>query len=332
MTDPDELIDGLLRDFPHHRPGTRPVHSFGVVATGEYQPNDVAHRFVTATPLAGPASTPVTVRYSSGRGDRHVPDSKRDVRGMAVRFERGGQPPFDLICMTLPIFFNRTVANFQKLMTAAEPPAEEYRRGWLRKLLDQIHLRTAPEDLLSSDVAVGGLSADMPEICPALVSHLHAGATESFATRRYHAVHAYRVTGDDGATRWLRFTWDPVAGVRNIKTDAERFLEGELGTRDCVQFVLRALVADQGDDLGDPTRPWPRSRQRLVLGHLTLDGFTHGSGEELEFNPHHLPDGITVDKSDEIFWTRGDVYKRSAERRKAVRHALTADSGTGGQG
>ena len=82
-----ELIDGILRVFPAHGPGTRPVFSSGIAADGWFQPTDVAARYTSAVPLVG--QIPVTVRFSNGTGDQGVPDNRRDVRGMAVRFHGG---------------------------------------------------------------------------------------------------------------------------------------------------------------------------------------------------------------------------------------------------
>jgi catalase len=85
-----------------------------------------------------------------------------------------------------------------------------------------------------------------------------------------------------------------------------------------VEFVLRAQVADQGDDTSDPTRPWPQSRRRIVLGHLRLDGPVDDPAvtEALAFDPHRLPSGIDVDPDDEIFAVRGDAYRTSQRHRE----------------
>ena len=320
--DPMELVRALLRDFPGHQAGTRPVHSFGVLTRGRFEPTATGQQVLGGTPLGCEGGLPVAVRFSNGRGDRERPDCTRDVRGMAVRFSSDEVPEkvfFDMICMTLPVFFNRRVADFHALAVAAIPPAVAPRITPWRKLLDLANLRTRDPDPMPGDPAVAALSVAMPEVCPALVAHFNQTPTESFATCRYHAVHAFRVVGDDDSALWLRFMWDPVANVRRSDTDAEDYLRSELSSRRRVQFVLRALVADQGDELADVTRPWPRSRRRLTLGHLTLDKLREDGAEEIEYNPRHLPEGITAHPDDEIFWARGPVYAASAEFRAGVR-------------
>ena len=43
------------------------------------------------------------------------------------------------------------------------------------------------------------------------------GAPESYARASYHAVHTFMVTAPDGVRRPVRFSWQPVAGVRNTE-------------------------------------------------------------------------------------------------------------------
>lgn len=331
MSESKELVQHLLRDFPDHQPGTRPVHAYGVVARARFRASDVAHRYTAAAPFAKRAVR-VTVRFSSGTGDQGDSDARRDVRGMAVRFHGGKGAGFDMVCMTLPVFFVRTVDAFREFTTAAEPPIPPVTRSRWRDVLDQLNLRKPPKDPRPSDAGLRELSVRRPEVCPALSASSKEYPTESFATRSYHPVHAFQLTNDKGVSCHVRFHWEPVLGVRNIATTAEQFLQQELRTRDKdmgpLQFVLRAQIADQGDDLADPTRPWPQTRRRVVLGHLTLhrsravgerEALPLDTGEELEFDPHRLPDGIIVHPGDEIFKARGDVYRESARLRRIVR-------------
>src|SRR5829696_6673740 len=106
MSTAEDLIHGLLRLSPQHRAGTRPVHAAGFAARGRFEPAEDAPRFTGASPLTKAGD--VTVRFSNGAGDHGAPDTRRDPRGMAVRFHDGdGGAAFDMICMTLPVFFVR---------------------------------------------------------------------------------------------------------------------------------------------------------------------------------------------------------------------------------
>lgn len=344
-----DLIRGICRVFPHHRPGTRPIHSYGVVARGRFQPNEVARRLTAAPLFMNHPEVDVTVRFSNGTGNAGSSHAGPSVQGMAARFhsrprrpmpersdarrragDRDGRDPgwddvtdgcFDLVATTLPVFYVRRLATFRDFLAAAEPPDRPLRRPWWRTPLDRMNLRAPREDAHPGDEGVVAFAAKHPEACPALAAQFGAKMPESFATRSYHAAHAFRLAHAAGGHRHVRFVWEPVAGVRFTSTKAID-LRAELterGRREDIHFVLRATVAEQGDDIADPARPWPKGRRRLVLGLLTLNGFTGDDGEDLEFNPHHLPNGIDVDQRDELFHVRNQVYATSARWRKAQR-------------
>lgn len=352
-----ELIEGIVRIFPHHAPGTRPIHSYGVVARGRFQPSAVVRRLTKAAVFVDHAEVDVTVRFSNGTGNSGSADSGPSVQGMAVRFHpRPRQPTddrlpsadrngpgwddathgsFDLVATTLPVFYVHRLEAFRGFLAAAVPPDPPRRRPWWRPYLDGMNFRRTPKHPHPGDAGVLAYSARHPETCPALAAQFGASFPESFATRSYHAAHAFRLSDAAGPTCHVRFTWEPVAGVRNqgaqddpgpdCRGDRRREprvvdLRAELterGRRGGIHFVLRATVAEQGDDVANPARPWPKGRRRLVLGLLILDGFAGDDGEDLEFNPHNLPEGIEVDQRDEIFHVRNEVYATSARWRKA---------------
>ncbi len=280
----------------------------------------MASRYTSAHPLT--TEVPVTVRFSNGTGDDGVPDNRRDARGMAVRFYGGsGQPAFDMVCTTLPVFPVRDVESFRELSEAAVPPKRRRRGRWWRELVDYASLRTPLEDPAPGDEGLLKFSSRHPGACPALLAYFNQGTPESFATRSYHAAHAFALTAADGSSRYARFHWEPVSGVRDTSTRSGHFLHDDLRARVAardVQFVLRAQIADQGDDTSDPTRPWPQTRRRVVLGHVSLDGPVDSAAacEALAFNPHQLPRGVACDPRDEIFAVRGEVYRESQRRRR----------------
>jgi catalase len=327
MSTAEDLIDGLLRLSPRHRPGTRPVHAAGLAARGRFEPAENAPRFTGAAPLTNAGD--VTVRFSNGAGDHGAPDTRRDPRGMAVRFhDAGGGAAFDMVCMTLPVFFVRDIEALQEFMVASEPPDPPVARSRWQDVIDALHLRSVPTDPRPADAGTLAFTDKHPETSPSLVHLRNETVPDSFAARAYHAVHAYRLTGPDGSSRYVRFHWEPTEGVRNRVTDAGddrgAFLEEDLRRRvadGSVEFVLRAQVAQQGDDTADPSRAWPQSRPKIVLGHLAVAGpmLDAGVAEALAFNPHTLPPGIAPDPGDEIFAARGDVYRRSAAIRSSAR-------------
>lgn len=318
----DQLIDDILRDYPGHQPGTRPVHAPGIGVTGWFRANRIASRFTLAEHFAG-NRVPVSVRFSEGTGLPAPPPAPPVVRGMAIKFHLEGHRDTDLVCMTLPVFFVKTVADFQSF-TAAGAPAAVRRRSLWRRLLDELTLATVlpdppPGTVASGDAGLFAFADRHPEACPAMVAVAKQIDPYSYTTLSYHAVHAFRLTAADGSSRWARLDWEPVGGVHPGEpgADLSQTLRQEMAAGRA-GFILRAQLAEPGDDPADPTRPWPRRRPRLVLGRLWLEHFPSDQTQRCEllsFNPARLVPGLEACFDDEIFWARQTTYERSYGRR-----------------
>jgi catalase len=331
----DAAIDGIVGAFPGHQPGTRPIHAPGVTATGWFEGSAVAPLYTDAAHFAGDR-VPVTVRFSNGTGYPDEPDSEPVVRGMAVTFHLGevsvdqagvlhGAVETDMVCMGLPVFFIDTPDRFLELTRAAVPRPVPERSLW-RKAKDAVLLRTPLRPLRPADQ---GMTAFANGYRPARLGVIIASnpfVPESYATCTYRPVHAFVLRAGE-ATRSVRFTWEPVAGVRPARPAAEvdgRFLRHELAERLALgpaEFVLRMQVAEHGDDTSDPTREWTKAtRRRIVMGHLWVDVIAPDqlrAGELRVFDPTRLVPGIEL-SDDLILRARGDVYRRSQERRMAA--------------
>ena len=341
MVDPAELIEDIVGDFPGNRPETRPVHTHGISARGTFRASPVAPKYCRAPHLSG-APRDVLVRFSNGSGLPIQRDSVHDARGMAVRFyldeaigalESGGDPAArphtDLVSMTLPTFFTPTIELFRAFTRATVPQPRPSRSRWQR-LLSQLQMHPAIPALPAGVDASGDLGAMAfadahPSACPAVLA-LAGPITGSYLGASYHAVHAFGLLAADGSRRYVRFFWEPEGGERAHMGSAEVYLFDDLRRRVAAGragFVLRAQVAEPGDDLADPTTPWPQTRRRLTLGRLDLTSVPEDQdrdGEDLAFDPGLLPDGI--ERSDDpILAVRSAVYAASARRRRDARAA-----------
>jgi catalase len=149
------------------------------------------------------------------------------------------------------------------------------------------------------------------------------GAPESYVRASYHAVHTFWVTGPDGARRPVRFSWQPVAGVRNIGAEdvsRDKYLFKEIEDRLKrwpARFMLMMTIGEEGDALDDPTKPWPSTRIRIAMGTLTLTEVPENqeaAGERISFNPCRLAPGIEA-SNDPILEARRSAYEVSRELR-----------------
>jgi catalase len=320
------LVQAIIDNLEQPVPGRRPVHTIGVGAKGEFVASDVASTYCTAEHFNG-QPVPVSMRFSNGMGGPKQHDGWSDVRGMAVRFHLSDGTGSDLIATTLGEFFVRNVRDFFAFSEVAK--LEPYRRRhWLRKIGDYLQLKVPPRNPYpneTTNVNAGALRyANRHRFSQLGIFQVDAiGAPVSYARASYHAVHTFWVTAPDGVRRPVRFSWQPVAGVRNIDAkdvSRDKYLFKELEERLKgwpARFMLMMTIGEEGDALDDPTKPWPGTRTRIVMGTLTLTEVPddqEAAGERISFNPCRLAPGIEV-SNDPILEARRCAYEVSREMR-----------------
>jgi catalase len=321
-----QLVEAIIANLPAPVPGKRPVHTIGVGVEGEFVASDVARTYCIADHFNG-QTVPVSVRFSNGLGGLEQHDGWSDVRGMATRFHPNGGTASDLIATTLGEFFVRNVDDFFEFAKVAKLQPYRRRRWWL-KLWDILQLKVSPRDPYPNEtrnVDAGALRyANQHRFAQLGVFQVSLiGAPVSYARASYHAVHTFMVTAPDGVRRPVRFSWQPVAGVRNTDPKAvprDKYLFEELENRLQrwpARFLLMMTIGEAGDALDDPTKPWPGTRTRVVMGTLKLIKVAEdqeADGERISFNPCRLAPGIEVSK-DPILEARLGAYEVSREMR-----------------
>jgi catalase len=320
------LVEAVISDFPDHRKGTRPVHTIGVGVDGYFVASDVARSYCIAEHFQG-QRVRALVRFSNGSGSPVQHDGWSDVRGMATRFFLRDEAATDLIAMTLGEFFAPTVDDFLAFTKAAQPTPVQKESAW-RKILDMLQLKVPLPDPQPGEKANGGAGmlayADQHRFAQLAVFQAGLiGAPVSYVRATYHAVHTFVVTAPDGVRRPVRFSWQPVAGVRTTDPKVppvDDYLHQELEERLRqwpARFMLMMVIGEAGDAVDDPTMPWPDKRVRVVMGTLTLTNVAKdqaASCEHVGFNPCRLLPGIEA-SGDPILLARRDAYELSRQMR-----------------
>lgn len=323
---PEQYIKAIIDDFPDHETGTRPVHVNGIGVRGYFRASEAALGYCTAAQFQG-EDVPVTVRFSNGSGSPVRHDYWNDVRGMATRFHLEGDMAADLIAMTLGEFFARTPDQFMAFTTASKPLAPKKEGPW-EKLLDMLRLELPLPDPMPGQTYDSGAGSLVfanrhAYARQAVADSASIGAPVSYARAAYHAVNTFIATAPDGHRRYVRFSWQPVAGVRKSGPDETRdaYLNDELGTRLehwPARFILNMVIGEDGDALNDPTIPWPRRRRKISMGTLYLTEIPEDQetfAKQISFNPGRLPPGLEMSPDDEILQLRHKVYEASREMR-----------------
>jgi len=321
-----QLVDAVIADFPDHKRGTRPAHTIGIGAKGRFKASPIARDWCHAEHFQG-GEIDASVRFSNSSGSPDQHDGWSDARGMATRFHLPGGAATDLIAMTLREFFSPTPEDFLAFAKAAIPRPVEPPNPW-RKIGDMLRLFPPLPDPYPGQKtsSVGGSMAYAGLHSASQLAAFDAsflGAPVSYARATYNAVHTFIITAPDGTTRYVRFFWQPAAGVEMVDpklSPVDDYLQSELRERIArwpVEFLLLMTVGEVGDPLNDPTKSWPLHRARINMGTLRLtevpaDQQAHC--EKLAFNPGRLTSGIAM-SDDPILTARKAAYEVSREMR-----------------
>lgn len=324
-----EMVKVLHR--PDGDPKLRPIHTLGVGVTGHFKASPAAPNFSTSKIFQGEA-IPVTIRFSNASGSATRHDGWSDIRGMATRFHVEDPTDFDLIAMTLPEFFTPDVKTSLDFLIKAKPTPYKSATPW-QKIRSYLSLKVPPRnaypgETISPDEG-GKAYANQHKFAQLPIFEASTiGAPVSYARAAYHAAHSFIITAPDGTVRWVRFSWQPVAGVKTTNPLAppeDIYLEKELRDRlsdgENARFTLMMAIGEHGDDVDDCTKPWPLHRKRIIMGMLTLENVPDAEAqvktiEKMSFNPWLMPDGIAP-SNDPVLKIRHEAYAISSQERGA---------------
>jgi catalase len=301
-----QAVDAIEAISGHH-PGFRAAHAKGTLCAATFTPTTEAARLTRAAHFRdGPVRA--HVRFSNGSGNPDDPDFEpREARGMATKFYLADGTTTDLIGITLPAFFVGELDGFFDFCRARTPDAA-----------------TGEPD----PAAIGSFLEQHPEALTAGAAALSATPRESYLRCAYNSLHAYRFVDDTGASRYVRYRWEPEAGEASLSAeDAEArgpdYLQEDLATRLAdapAAFALSVQIAEDGDAVDDPSIPWPEERERVTIGRLEVTGIAHDreQGDDvLVFDPTRVTDGIEL-SDDPILRFRTHAYAESVLRRTGV--------------
>ncbi|HJT38108.1 MAG TPA: catalase family peroxidase [Actinomycetota bacterium] len=295
----ERMVDALNAVHGRHE-GVRAAHARGTCARGTFTATPAAKTLTRAPHMQGDP-IPVTVRFSNGTGNPLHPDRRKDGRGMAVKFHLPSGKQTDMVGITLPVFFVKTADAFLEL-----------------------------QDALSLDPATGkpdparsiAFAQAHPEAVPGFQAVLTFEPPASYAQLVYRGLHAFKYVNAAGEQRFIRYRWEPEAGVASLTEDEakalpELYLRDELEGRlkeGPVAFRLHVQIGTGEDATDDPTVPWPVEREDVDVGRLELREITDDCDEML-FDPTFVVDGIEV-SDDEILRARSGAYAVSFKRRR----------------
>ncbi len=282
-------------------PGRRVLHAKGVGASGTFRATGEAAALTTAVHFQPDAEVPVEARFSNGSADPGAHDAARDGRGFAVKFRLADGSSTDVVSLSLPVFFVRTVDDFVEFVKVREPDPE-----------------TGQPDL----ERILGFLGEHPEAQLAAELSIAAPTPASYSGVTFHSVHVFWFVDAHGQRRPVRYRFEPVVERAPLsEADAlalpPSYLAAQLAAdlaAGPVAFDLMIAVGDDGDPTDDATAPWPADRATVRAGRLELTDLA--DTEPLIFDPTRVTAGIEC-SDDPILHARSAAYGASFAQRTA---------------
>jgi catalase len=293
-TSPVVLVDALNGVFGKH--AARASHAKGFCFAGQLEAGAGAASLTRAAMFQPGRRTPVIGRFSIGGGNPKAPDNARSIRGIAVRAVDGNER-LDWVFVSAPHFFAQTPAQFAEFLKVRAPD---------------------PATGRPNAEAIAAFSKANPATTKQAAYIGAQPVPASYASVPYWSTNTFFARNAAGQAQPIRWRLEPAAGRLGL-SDGAGLLKGKGARRPIpapVAFNVVAQLAQPGDQLLDPTEPWPADRAERVLGRVVIDRITDAACERETFIPTSLPAGLEP-SNDPVLQARAAAYGVSLSRRLA---------------
>ncbi|MFB4392183.1 MULTISPECIES: catalase family peroxidase [unclassified Pseudomonas] len=306
---PQRIIDTFEAQAGQH-PGYRKNHAKGLCVSGYFQSSGQAAAFSTARAFSQ-ARVPVIGRFAIGGANPYSPDTSVPTRSLAIQLSTDDGQVW------------RTGMNNPPVLPVSTPQA----------FYELVVATTAVPGTGKPDPAkVQAFFAAHPESAPFRQWSASYKASDSFASTDYNSINAFRLVDASGKAQPVRWRLEPQTPFAALPAQVEdqQYLQHDLQQRLAqgpLRWTLRLTLADPGDPVDDPAKPWPAQRRSVDAGTLVIehvDAPEQGACRDLNFDPLILPQGIEP-SADPILAARSSAYSESFNRRSRETH------GTGGR-
>jgi catalase len=301
------LVDTIENGKPFV--GFRRAHARGVCVAGYFEPTPEGAALSKARVFTQ-ARTPALGRMSIGGGDPNGPEAMARVRSLALQLDTDDGQQWRLAMNSFPFFAVSTPQAFAEQILASRPdPATGKPDPAKQKAFAERH----------------------PEIANFMAWAQSAPWSGSYANTAYNGVHAFRFTNGAGEGRYVRWSFVPQAPFEPLEAEQRQaaeasYLADELAgrlARGPARWTLALTLAEDGDPIEDPSKPWPETRTRVAAGTFVLErayAEADGNCRDINFDPTILPEGITA-SGDPVLAARASAYAVSFNRRQRERAA-----------
>jgi catalase len=299
---PARLTDGFEEVNGVH-PGFRRNHAKGVGVSGFFESNGNGVRLSKAV-VFQPGRLPVIGRFSLGGGQPYVADKPDTVRGLGLQFSLPDGELWRTAMINLPVFPVRTPEAFFEQLLASKPDPNTGKPDPAKM---KAFLKRHPETVQALTVIKG------------------QPASSGFGNSTFYSLNAFRFINAAGESTPVRWVLEPeqrkeaadgasAAHDKNFLFDA---LIAAIHRQKKLRWHLIVIIGQPGDSTNDASVPWPKGREQVDVGTLTLDRVESddtSAARDINFDPLVLPAGIAP-SDDPLLSARSAVYSQSFTRR-----------------
>jgi len=299
---PDQVVTALEGTFGVS-PGQRRNHIKGTCAAGEFVGTTEAAKLSSSALFSGKA-VPVVARFSLPGGNPKVPDTVKNVRGMALEFRLPGDEQQHMTMLNVPLFGAAQPKTFFDLIVALKPDPQT-------KKPDPERIR-----------AFKASHPDNKGLSDYLAAH---NPPPSYVNAAFYGIHTFKFVDGDKKVTPVRWRFVPQAGEKTLSDDELKsspsdFLEQRLidATKSGpARWDMIVTIGQSEDPQNDPTQSWPPGRKEINAGTLTISSASPQKGAECEninYDPLVMSDGIEP-TDDPILQFRSPAYAISYSKR-----------------
>jgi catalase len=306
---PNELTPARLADGfeevggPH--PGFRRNHAKGLGVLGFFESNGNGARLSKAAVFRA-GRVPVIGRFSLAGPNPHPSDAPADVRGLGLQFSPLGREVWRTAMISLPVFPVSTPQAFYEQLLASKPDPKTGKPDPAKmKAFVEHHPENEEARKILKDREI----------------------SSGFENTTFHGLNAFRFTNAAGDSVWVRWLLTPEqpfepphAGAapedKNYLFDALIAAIHRPPARS-LRWHLIIIIGQPGDPTNNAAIVWPKDRERVDVGTLTLDqdqSDDTSPATYINFDPLVLPDGMAP-SDDPLLSARSAVYSQSYTRR-----------------
>jgi len=299
---PNKVINAFEKNFGITQ-GERRNHIKGTCAVGEFIGLKDAAIFSRSELFSGKV-LPIIARFSLAGGNANAPDTAKSPRGLALEFDLPDGSVQHMAMLNTPVFGAANPQTFYDMLIAKTP--------------DPLTGKPDPKKIKA-------FKASHPDTEAQGRFMANNNPPSNYYNSAYYGIHTFKFVNKNNKVTLVRWRFVPQDGEKQLsKAELQslpaNFLEKALIKRtekSSVNWDMLVTIGKPGDIQDNPTIAWPKDREEIKVGTLTINKAMIQKGakcKNINFDPLVLSDGIEA-SNDPVLLFRSPSYAISFSKR-----------------